>query len=64
VPFSYHARSFLLTTGPPFVGTIELIRWTKGFGNPNTEGHDVAKMFSEALERAVRFRRDMVSSPA
>jgi len=30
----------------------ELIRWTKGFGNPNTEGKDVAKMFSEALERA------------
>ncbi|KZS86755.1 hexokinase [Sistotremastrum niveocremeum HHB9708] len=27
----------------------ELIRWTKGFGAPNTEGHDVAAMFREAL---------------
>ncbi|KAL7414909.1 hexokinase-domain-containing protein [Mrakia frigida] len=26
-----------------------LIRWTKGFGNPNTEGRDVAKMFKDSL---------------
>jgi hypothetical protein len=31
----------------------ELIRWTKGFGNPNTEGKDVAAMFAAALDRAV-----------
>jgi hypothetical protein len=30
-----------------------LIRWTKGFGNPNTEGKDVAAMFAAALDRAV-----------
>ncbi|KAG8923853.1 hexokinase A [Tulasnella sp. 419] len=29
-----------------------LIRWTKGFGNPNTEGRDVAAMFGAALQRA------------
>jgi hexokinase len=28
-----------------------LIRWTKGFGNPNTEGQDCAAMFRESLER-------------
>jgi hexokinase len=27
----------------------KLIRWTKGFGNPNVEGHDVAAMFRAAL---------------
>lgn len=29
-----------------------LIRWTKGFGSPNTEGRDVAAMFATALDRA------------
>ncbi|TFK52800.1 hexokinase [Heliocybe sulcata] len=29
----------------------ELIRWTKGFGNPNTEGHDVAEMFRKSLQK-------------
>jgi len=28
-----------------------LIRWTKGFGAPNTEGHDVAAMFRKSLEK-------------
>lgn len=27
-----------------------LLRWTKGFSAPNTEGHDVTAMFREALE--------------
>jgi hexokinase len=31
----------------------ELIRWTKGFGAPNTEGRDVAAMFRESLEKYV-----------
>jgi hexokinase len=30
-----------------------LIRWTKGFGAPNTEGHDVAEMFRKSLEKYV-----------
>ncbi|KAF8588644.1 hexokinase [Ramaria rubella] len=29
----------------------KLIRWTKGFGAPNTEGRDVAAMFRESLEK-------------
>ncbi|WFD29856.1 hexokinase [Malassezia sp. CBS 17886] len=29
----------------------ELIRWTKGFDNPNTEGRDCAAMLRESLER-------------
>ncbi|KAG6907258.1 hypothetical protein DXG01_009678 [Tephrocybe rancida] len=29
----------------------ELIRWTKGFGAPNTEGKDVAEMFRKSLEK-------------
>ncbi|KAJ3517082.1 hypothetical protein NLJ89_g734 [Agrocybe chaxingu] len=28
-----------------------LIRWTKGFGAANTEGHDVAAMFRQSLEK-------------
>lgn len=32
---------------------IELIRWTKGFGAPNIEGHDVAAMFASSLKRLV-----------
>jgi Hexokinase len=32
----------------------ELIRWTKGFGAPNTEGRDVADMFRKSLEKHVR----------
>ncbi|KIR27031.1 hexokinase [Cryptococcus deuterogattii 99/473] len=28
-----------------------LIRWTKGFGAPNIEGHDVAAMFKDSLKR-------------
>ncbi|KJA23961.1 hypothetical protein HYPSUDRAFT_39485 [Hypholoma sublateritium FD-334 SS-4] len=28
-----------------------LIRWTKGFGADNTEGHDVAAMFRKSLEK-------------
>lgn len=31
-----------------------LIRWTKGFGAPNTEGRDVAEMFRKSLEKYVR----------
>jgi hexokinase len=31
----------------------ELIRWTKGFGAPNIEGHDVAAMFKDSLKRLV-----------
>jgi len=30
----------------------KLIRWTKGFGAPNTEGRDVAEMFRKSLEKA------------
>ncbi|KAH9457608.1 hypothetical protein Pst134EA_021483 [Puccinia striiformis f. sp. tritici] len=29
----------------------ELIRWTKGFGNPNVEGHDVGEIFSKSLNK-------------
>ncbi|EPQ29676.1 uncharacterized protein PFL1_02896 [Pseudozyma flocculosa PF-1] len=29
----------------------KLIRWTKGFGNPNTEGRDCAAMFRASLEK-------------
>lgn len=29
----------------------ELIRWTKGFGASNTEGHDVVAMFRKSLEK-------------
>ncbi|CCM01376.1 uncharacterized protein FIBRA_03426 [Fibroporia radiculosa] len=29
----------------------ELIRWTKGFGAPNTEGHDVVAMFRKSLSK-------------
>ncbi|KAA1066628.1 hexokinase A, variant 2 [Puccinia graminis f. sp. tritici] len=29
----------------------ELIRWTKGFGNPNVEGHDVGEIFSKSLKK-------------
>lgn len=32
----------------------ELLRWTKGFGNPNTEGKDVAEMFTNSLKKYVR----------
>ena len=32
----------------------ELIRWTKGFGAPNTEGHDVVAMFRKSLDKHVR----------
>ncbi|KAJ8495382.1 hypothetical protein ONZ45_g12886 [Pleurotus djamor] len=28
-----------------------LIRWTKGFGAPNTEGRDVAEMFNKSIEK-------------
>ena len=30
----------------------ELIRWTKGFGNPETEGHDCAEMLRQGLRDA------------
>lgn len=29
----------------------KLVRWTKGFGNPNTEGRDCAAMFRESLDK-------------
>ncbi|KAJ9101722.1 hypothetical protein QFC21_003061 [Naganishia friedmannii] len=29
----------------------ELVRWAKGFGAPNVEGHDVAAMFAESLAK-------------
>lgn len=32
----------------------ELIRWTKGFGAPNVEGHDVGAMFEKSLKKFVR----------
>ncbi|TIB75574.1 hypothetical protein E3Q23_02339, partial [Wallemia mellicola] len=28
-----------------------LVRWTKGFGNPNIEGRDVSEMFNKSLKR-------------
>lgn len=31
-----------------------LIRWTKGFGAPNTEGQDVTAMFRKSLDKHVR----------
>ena len=31
-----------------------LIRWTKGFGSPNTEGHNVVEMFRTSLAKHVR----------
>ena len=31
-----------------------LIRWTKGFGAPNTEGHDVACMLRDSIKKLVR----------
>lgn len=31
-----------------------LIRWTKGFGAPNTEGRDVVEMFRNSLSQHVR----------
>jgi hexokinase len=31
-----------------------LIRWTKGFGAPNVEGHDVVEMFERSLRKFVR----------
>lgn len=31
-----------------------LIRWTKGFGAANTEGHDVVEMFRKSLQKHVR----------
>lgn len=33
-----------------------LIRWTKGFGAPNTEGQNVAEMFQRSLDKYVRRR--------
>jgi len=40
----------------------ELIRWTKGFGAPNVEGHDVAAMFEKSLKKYVS-RIDQMSVP-
>jgi hypothetical protein len=37
-----------------FAPGTELIRWTKGFGAPNVEGHDVAAMFEKSLKKYVR----------
>ena len=42
--------------------TLELIRWTKGFGAPNVEGHDVAAMFEKSLKKYVS-RIDQMSVP-
>ncbi len=39
-----------------------LIRWTKGFGAPNTEGHDVVEMFRKALAKNVRLRNALISA--
>lgn len=30
-----------------------LLRWTKGFGAPNVEGHDVVEMFNKSLDKFV-----------
>ncbi|KAL7419888.1 hexokinase [Cryptotrichosporon argae] len=38
----------------------ELIRWTKGFGAPNVEGHDVAAMFKQSLE-TYKVRAELVA---
>ena len=32
-----------------------LIRWTKGFGSPNTEGHNVVEMFGRSLTKYVSY---------
>lgn len=37
-----------------------LIRWTKGFGNPNTEGHDVVAMFRKSLAKYVSIHISVV----
>lgn len=39
----------------------ELIRWTKGFGAANTEGHDVAEMFRKSLAKYVCFTSNFSS---
>lgn len=41
----------------------ELIRWTKGFGAPNTEGKDVAAMFRQSMEKLVRAHDPSIYSP-
>lgn len=38
-----------------------LLRWTKGFGAPNIEGHDVAAMFKKSLAKFVRSTRSLVT---
>jgi len=47
--FSYPCRQKRIDHG-------ELIRWTKGFGNPNVEGHDIGEMLSKSLKKFVRSR--------
>ncbi|TEB32755.1 hexokinase [Coprinellus micaceus] len=42
--FSYPCRQDSIDHGV-------LIRWTKGFGAPNTEGHNVAEMFQKSLDK-------------
>jgi hexokinase len=42
---------------PHDVPCTELIRWTKGFGAPNVEGHDVGAMFEKSLKKFVRTPR-------
>lgn len=54
---AYHRQCILLIVHP-FLSQSRidqgiLIRWTKGFGAGNTEGHDVAEMFRKSLEKHV-----------
>ncbi|KXN81350.1 Hexokinase-2 [Leucoagaricus sp. SymC.cos] len=47
-------KTFIEFSYPCFQEKIDhgvLIRWTKGFGAPNTEGHDVAEMFRKSLAK-------------
>jgi len=55
-----HVRSFNAPTFPRItrihlsqerIDHGELIRWTKGFGAPNVEGHDAAAMLRESLKK-------------
>lgn len=39
-----------------------LLRWTKGFGAPNVEGHDVVAMLEKSLKKFVR--RSLLPHPA
>ena len=46
-----HAEHRAYTHRQEAIDHGRLVRWTKGFGNPNTEGKDCAKMFRDSLEK-------------